>query len=98
MAVSRRTARPCTKPSPAISAVAPATARSWRAAAALFAAVEQHPNAILLGGGTDLGLRVSKDREALPAVIALEAVRELRHVTTGADAIEFGGAVTYSEI
>ena len=41
---------------------------------ALFAAMEQHPSAILLGGGTDLGLRVSKDREALPAVIALEAV------------------------
>ena len=65
---------------------------------ALFAAMEQHPSAILLGGGTDLGLRVSKDREALPAVIALEAVEEMRQVTTGADAIEFGGAVTYSEI
>ena len=65
---------------------------------ALFAAMEHQPNAILLGGGTDLGLRVSKDREALPAVIALEAVRELRHVTTGADAIEIGGAVTYSEV
>src|SRR5690242_21893547 len=46
------------------------------------------PNAILLGGGTDLGLRVSKDREALPAVIALEAVEELRHVTISDDAIE----------
>ena len=65
---------------------------------ALFAAMEQHPSAILLAGGTDLGLRVSKDREALPAVIALEGVRELRQVTTGADAIEFGGAVTYGEI
>src|SRR4029077_19563497 len=65
---------------------------------ALFAAMEQHPKAILLAGGTDLGLRVSKDREALPAVIALHAVKELRHVTTSADAIEIGGAVTYSEI
>ena len=37
-------------------------------------------------------------REALPAVIGLQAVKELRHVTTGADAIEIGGAVTYSEI
>ena len=64
---------------------------------ALFAAMEQHPKAILLAGGTDLGLRVSKDREALPAVIALQAVEELRHVTTGADALEIGGAVTYSE-
>src|SRR3954451_3248914 len=65
---------------------------------ALFAAMEQHPRAILLAGGTDLGLRVSKDREALPVVIALQSVKELRQVTTGADAIEIGGAVTYSEI
>jgi xanthine dehydrogenase small subunit len=68
-----------------------------RSLAALFAAMEQQPNAILLGGGTDLGLRVSKDREALPAVIALEAVEELRHVTISDDAIEIGGAVTYTE-
>jgi xanthine dehydrogenase small subunit len=65
---------------------------------ALFAAMAQHPKAILLGGGTDLGLRVSKDREALPAVIALQAVEELHRVSIGADAIEIGGAVTYSEI
>jgi xanthine dehydrogenase small subunit len=68
-----------------------------RSLAALFAAMAQHPDAILLGGGTDLGLRVSKDREALPAVIALGAVEELRRIATGADAIEIGGAVTYTE-
>jgi xanthine dehydrogenase small subunit len=64
---------------------------------ALFAAMAQHPDAILLAGGTDLGLRVSKDREALPAVIALGAVEELRRIATGPDAIELGGAVTYTE-
>src|SRR5947208_7670602 len=35
---------------------------------ALFAAMARTPDALLLGGGTDLGLRVSKDREPLPAV------------------------------
>jgi xanthine dehydrogenase small subunit len=64
---------------------------------ALFAAMAQSPDAILLGGGTDLGLRVSKDREALPAVIATQAVEELRRITTGDGAIEFGGGVTYTE-
>jgi xanthine dehydrogenase small subunit len=64
---------------------------------ALFAAMAQHPDAILLAGGTDLGLRVSKDREALPAVIALGAVEELRRIATGGDTIELGGAVTYTE-
>jgi xanthine dehydrogenase small subunit len=64
---------------------------------ALFAAMARHPDAILLAGGTDLGLRVSKEREALPAVISLAAAQELRRITTGADAIELGGAVTYTE-
>ena len=36
----------------------------------LLAARAQHPDAILLAGGTDLGLRVSKDREAFPVVIS----------------------------
>jgi xanthine dehydrogenase small subunit len=64
---------------------------------ALFAAMAQLPNAILLAGGTDLGLRVSKDREALPAVISVEAVEELRRIKADADAIEIGGAVTYTD-
>src|SRR5262245_58292962 len=62
-----------------------------RSLAALFAAMAQVPEAILLAGGTDLGLRVSKDREALPVVISLEAVDELRRITTRPDAIEIGG-------
>src|SRR5215471_11958113 len=40
---------------------------------ALFAAMARLPNAILLAGGTDVGLRVSKDRETLPALISVEA-------------------------
>ena len=64
---------------------------------ALFAAMAQAPDAILLAGGTDLGLRVSKDREALPAVIALAAIEALHRVTVDAGALEIGGAVTYTE-
>jgi len=63
----------------------------------LFAAMAQLPDAILLAGGTDLGLRVSKDREALPAVISVPAVEELRRIKADASAIEIGGAVTYTE-
>ena len=63
----------------------------------LFAAMAQFPEAVLLAGGTDVGLRVSKAREALPAVIALEAVAELRRIKADAEAIEIGGAVTYTE-
>jgi xanthine dehydrogenase small subunit len=63
----------------------------------LFSAMAQSPDAILLAGGTDLGLRVSKDREPLPAVISTAAVAELRPITSGADALEIGGAATYTE-
>jgi xanthine dehydrogenase small subunit len=64
---------------------------------ALFAAMAQLPDAVLLAGGTDLGLRVSKDREALPAVISVETLAELRRIKTEAGAVELGGAVTYTE-
>ena len=63
----------------------------------LLAARAQHPDAILLAGGTDLGLRVSKDREAFPLVISTAQVAELRRITSGADALELGGAVTYTQ-
>jgi xanthine dehydrogenase small subunit len=63
----------------------------------LLSAMAQTPDAVLLGGGTDLGLRVSKDREALPAVIALAGIDELRRITADADALEIGGAATYTE-
>src|SRR5258708_2631211 len=68
-----------------------------RSLAALFAAMAQVPDAILLAGGTDLGLRISKDREALPLVISLEAVDELRRITPAADATEIGGTATYTD-
>jgi xanthine dehydrogenase small subunit len=64
---------------------------------ALFAAMAQTPDGLLLGGGTDLGLRVSKDREPLPAVISTQAVAELRRIADRDDALELGGAVTYTE-
>jgi xanthine dehydrogenase small subunit len=63
----------------------------------LFDAKARHPDSLILGGGTDLGLRVSKEREAFPAVIATRDVTELRQITVGAGALELGGAVTYTE-
>jgi xanthine dehydrogenase small subunit len=63
----------------------------------LLAVLAQSPDAIVLGGGTDLGLKVSKDREPLALVVATEGVEELRRISSGADALELGGAVTYTE-
>jgi xanthine dehydrogenase small subunit len=63
----------------------------------LFAALARLPDALLLAGGTDLGLRASKDREAMPAVIAVDAIKELQRIAALPDALEFGGAVTYTQ-
>jgi xanthine dehydrogenase small subunit len=63
----------------------------------LFAALAELPDALLLAGGTDLGLRASKDREAIPAVIAIDAIEGLRRVAILPGALEFGGAVTYTQ-
>jgi xanthine dehydrogenase small subunit len=64
---------------------------------ALLAAMERLPDALLLAGGTDLGLRVSKDREPLPGVISVMAVEELHRIELADGALELGGAVTYTE-
>ena len=63
----------------------------------LFAAMAQYPAATLLSGGTDLGLRVSKDREAFPTVISTMAVAAITRIKTDDKGLEFGGAVTYSQ-
>ena len=63
----------------------------------LHRATAEHPDALLHAGGTDLGLRVSKDREAFPKVIATTAVAELQTITTDAQALTIGGGVTYTQ-
>jgi len=70
---------------------------SPRSLAELHAARAAHPDALLLAGGTDLGLRVSKDREAFPIVISTAEVGELGQIATDAQALTIGGAVTYSQ-
>jgi xanthine dehydrogenase small subunit len=57
----------------------------------------RHPDALILGGGTDLGLLVSKERKALPLVISTAGVAELRRIDTGGGTLSIGGAVTYTE-
>jgi xanthine dehydrogenase small subunit len=50
----------------------------------------------LLAGGTDLGLLVSREREAIPHIIHLAGVAELRAIDESADALTIGAAVTYT--
>jgi xanthine dehydrogenase small subunit len=55
-----------------------------------------NPTANLLGGGTDLGILVSKEREALKTVIHTSHVAELLEIEETEADITFGAAVTYS--
>ncbi len=64
----------------------------------LLALRAAHPEAWLLAGGTDLGLRVSDHREKPPAIICLLNVPELHRLEARPDAIEAGAAVPYARL
>lgn len=55
-----------------------------------------HPEAMLLAGGTDLGLSVSKDRQKPGVVIHTAHVAELMEVSETDEALILGGAVSYT--
>jgi xanthine dehydrogenase small subunit len=64
---------------------------------ALADLVKRYPSATLLAGGTDLGLRVTKDRQDLETLIYIGGVRDLGRVEVHDDRIEIGAAATYSD-
>jgi xanthine dehydrogenase small subunit len=68
--------------------------RTLAEAAALRA---QFPQAMLLAGGTDLGLLASRERVAIAHIIHLAKVTELNIVEESADALIIGAAVTYTK-
>ncbi len=63
----------------------------------LLALRAEHPGAMLLAGGTDLGLSVSKTRERPRRVLHVARVRELRGVARVGGALVVGAAATYAE-
>lgn len=60
----------------------------------LFAA---EPNSLLLAGGTDIGLWVTKHLRDLPPIIYLGAVSELKEITELRDGVRIGAGVPLSE-
>jgi xanthine dehydrogenase small subunit len=56
-----------------------------------------HPDALILGGGTDLGIRASKDRERFPLVIHTRDVIGLDELGLREGALEIGAAATYTD-
>lgn len=64
---------------------------------AFAAAVEANPDATILAGGTDVGLWVTKQHRALPTVISINEVAELRKIEDVGDGLRIGAAVRYSD-
>ncbi len=59
--------------------------------------VEQHPNATILAGGTDVGLWVTKQHRELETVIYIGGVSELQEIEDHGDAIDIGAGVSYTD-
>ncbi len=72
-----------------------AAPRTVDALADLYAA---HPDAVLVGGATDVGLWVTKQLRALPKVIHLGRVLGLGHVEDIGDAVLVGAMATFEDV
>src|SRR5262249_33672231 len=57
-----------------------------------------HPDAKLLGGGTDLVVNIRRGIVAPDVLIDVNPVTELRQLTVDADAIEIGASITLTEL
>ena len=55
------------------------------------------PDATILGGGTDVGLLITKQHRDLDRIAYVGRVRELKTIAEMREAFEIGGAVTYAE-
>jgi 4-hydroxybenzoyl-CoA reductase subunit beta len=64
----------------------------------VLAARAAHPQAQLLGGGTDLLVNVRRGIVAPPVLIDVNGVAELRTITADAQTIEIGASVTLAEL
>ncbi|HVF72330.1 MAG TPA: xanthine dehydrogenase molybdopterin binding subunit [Chthoniobacterales bacterium] len=64
----------------------------------LFRDIDEHPEARLIAGATDLGLEITKRFQRFPALISLEAVAELNQVTSTETEWRIGAATTLTRL
>ena len=63
----------------------------------LAKSLSNYPDAVLLAGGTDIGLWVTKHHKVLDTVIYLGNVTELNNIVQSAEAITIGASVSYAD-
>ncbi len=65
--------------------------------AQLYPLLAAQPQARLIAGGTDLALEITQQLRALPQLISLERVAELRQLDESEQWLEIGAGLTFSE-
>lgn len=63
-----------------------------------LALLAEHPGATVVAGSTDWGVEANLRGRRAAYVVAVDRVPELRGLTTSADAVEIGAALTLSEV
>ena len=59
--------------------------------------LENNPGALVLAGGTDVGLWVTKQLRDLPPIVYIGEVTELKHIRQDRNGIEIGAAVSLTD-
>jgi xanthine dehydrogenase small subunit len=57
----------------------------------------RYPEAVIVAGGTDVGLWVTKQHRRLGVMVSLDAIADLRTISQTADVIRIGAAATYQD-
>lgn len=60
--------------------------------------LQQHPNATLIAGATDIGLHLSHHSQHFPLLISLEAIPELQNLHITPESVQIGAALPLSQI
>jgi xanthine dehydrogenase small subunit len=68
-----------------------------RSVAELADVLGAHPDALLLAGGTDVGLWVTKQHRVLETIVTLDAVRDMAAIETVDGVLRIGAAATYAD-
>lgn len=64
----------------------------------LWERMEEEPEALLFAGGTDLFVRLRKEREAPPSLVGLERIAELQGVRQENDRLWIGAGMSHSRL
>jgi xanthine dehydrogenase small subunit len=57
----------------------------------------EHPDAVIVAGGTDVGLWVTKQHKKLPVTVSLDAVTDLRGIEEAGGTIRIGAGASYQD-